>query len=135
MPAYRNTALLFSLDSLILPAVDRFLQELRHSWGLCSPAICLFPGADRRLPLSITAAQRAYEKARVTAGITHGAGIHTLRHSFATHLLDAGVDLLTIKQWMGHSSLGTTTAYLHVSTNRRAAVRSPLDTLNLSVHL
>ena len=71
----------------------------------------------------------------MTAGITHGAGIHTLRHSFATHLLDAGVDLLTIKQWMGHSSLGTTTAYLHVSTNRQAAVRSPLDTLNLSAHL
>lgn len=113
---------------------EQLLQELRRYWRAYSPGIWLFPGADRRRPLSITAAQRAYDKARTAAGITHGAGIHTLRHSFATHLLDAGVDLLTIKQWMGHSSLATTSAYLHVSTNRRAAVRSPLDTLNLSIH-
>jgi site-specific recombinase XerD len=110
---------------------ERLLTELRQYWRAYSPGMWLFPGADRQRPLSITAAQRVYDKTRSAAGITHGAGIHTLRHSFATHLPDAGVDLLTIKQWMGHSSLATTSVYLHLSTNRRATVRSPLDTLNL----
>lgn len=111
---------------------ERLLQELRQYWRVYSPGRWLFPRADRGGPISISAAQQAYNKARQAAGIEHGRGIHSLRHSFATHLLDAGVDLMTIKQWMGHSSLRTTSGYLHVSTNRRAAVKSPLDSLSLA---
>jgi integrase/recombinase XerD len=112
---------------------DRLLLELRQYWRVYSPGSWLFPRSDRDGPISVSAAQQAYNKARQAAGISHGRGIHSLRHSFATHLLDAGVDLMTIKQWMGHSSLRTTSGYLHVSANRRAAIKSPLDALSLSL--
>ena len=111
---------------------ERLLEELRQYWRLYRPGDWLFAGSDRTGPIAIRTAQEAYYQAREAAGISHGRSIHALRHSFGTHLLEAGVDLLTIRQWMGHSSLGTTAGYLHVSANRRASVQSPLDTLNLS---
>lgn len=111
---------------------EQCLKELRQYWRAYSPGEWLFAGADPTGPISISTAQEAYKKARQTAGISHGRGIHTLRHSFGTHLLEAGVDIMTIRQWMGHSSLRTTAGYLHVSADRRASVQSPLDTLSLS---
>ncbi len=110
---------------------QRLLEELRLYWKVYNPGAWLFPRPDGSQPISIATAQRVYYKVRDAAGITRGRGIHTLRHSFATHLLDAGVDLLTIKEWMGHSSLRTTAGYLHVSAKRRAAIKSPLDGLSL----
>ena len=111
---------------------ERALTELRQYWRAYHPGQWLFVGADRRGPISISAAQRIYTKTRTAAGISHGRGIHSLRHAFATHLLEAGVDVMTIRQWMGHSSLRTTAGYLQVAANRRVSVRSPLDTLSLS---
>jgi site-specific recombinase XerD len=111
---------------------EQCLKELRQYWRAYSPGEWLFAGADPTGPISISTAQEAYNKARQAARISHGRGIHTLRHSFCTHLLEAGVDIMTIKQWMGHSSLRTTAGYLHVSADRRASVQSPLDTLSLS---
>ena len=111
---------------------QRLLEELRQYWKLYRPGEWLFPGSDRTRPMAIRSAQKAYYTTREAAGIRHGRSIHVLRHSFGTHLLEAGVDLLTIRQWMGHNSLGTTAGYLHVSANRRASVQSPLDTLSLS---
>ena len=110
---------------------ERALTELRQYWRAYHPGQWLFAGGDRTGPISISAAQRIYTKTRTAAGISHGRGIHSLRHAFATHLLEAGVDVMTIRQWMGHSSLRTTAGYLHVSAERRASVRSPLDTLSL----
>jgi len=96
------------------------------------PKPWLFPGYDASRPLSAASALHIYNRARELAGITRGPGIHTLRHSFATHLLEAGVDVVTIQQWMGHSALRTTCGYLHVSAQRRITVTSPLDTIDSS---
>ncbi|MEW6756460.1 MAG: site-specific integrase, partial [Candidatus Latescibacterota bacterium] len=111
---------------------DGALKELRQYWKVYHPGQWMFVGSDRTKPISISAAQRIYGKTRAAAGISHGRGIHSLRHAFATHLLEAGVDLMTIRQWMGHNNLKTTAGYLQVATNRRVSVRSPLDTLSLS---
>ena len=108
------------------------LKELRQYWRVYHPGQWMFVASDRTKPISISAAQRIYGKTRTAAGISHGRGIHSLRHAFATHLLEAGVDLMTIRQWMGHNNLKTTAGYLQVATNRRVSVRSPLDTLSLS---
>ena len=75
----------------------RLLAELRAYWKLERPAPWLFPGRDRDKPMPIASAQRIYYQAKRAAKLQHGKGIHTLRHSFATHLLEAGVDPRTIQ--------------------------------------
>jgi site-specific recombinase XerD len=107
----------------------RLLEELRAYWRLERPTPWLFPGHDPKHPMPSGTAGTIYERARQRAGITHGRGIHTLRHCFATHLLDAGVDPRTIQVLLGHGSLKTTARYLHVSRQRLANIKSPLDLL------
>ena len=73
--------------------------------------------------------QRIYNRAKASAGITKSGGIHALRHSYATHLLEAGTELPFIQRALGHSDLSTTARYLHVADLNTHAVRSPLDLL------
>jgi site-specific recombinase XerD len=71
-----------------------------------------------------------YEKTRKKAGVKNGAGIHTMRHSFATHLLEAGYDIRKIQVLMGHRRLSTTMIYLHVSRETLSKIPSPLDLMD-----
>ena len=90
----------------------RLLEELRSYWKSCRPKTWLFPGNDPDRPMNESTPQRIYMQARQRAGIQKRGGIHTLRHCFATHLLEMGVDLPTIQALMGHTSVTTTMRYI-----------------------
>jgi site-specific recombinase XerD len=107
---------------------EKLLQELRHYYKTFRPKPYLFPSAYKDRPiLSYESLRTVYENARKKVGITKGPGLHTLRHSFATHLLEAGYDIRKIQVLMGHSSLSTTMIYLHVSKETLSKIKSPLD--------
>jgi site-specific recombinase XerD len=109
----------------------RLLEQLRIYWKGYRPSEWLFSGRKPGQPISPSTAAAIYYNAKDKAGIKKGKGIHTLRHCFATHLLEAGVDLRTIQVLMGHSSIMTTIIYLKVSRKRLSSVQSPLDLLNI----
>ena len=109
----------------------RLLEELRVYWRQDRPQPWLFPSRDGSRSLSVDTAQRIFYAAKARAQIQHGHGIHTLRHSFATHLMEAGVPLPTIQRLMGHACLSTTAKYLHVTSQHLDSIRSPLDLLRL----
>ena len=91
------------------------LGELRAYWRLYRPKEWLFCAHCYTRPISSTTAQRIYYNAKKAANLQRGKGIHTLRHCFATHLLEAGVDVRTIQGFLGHKSLQTTMVYLRVA--------------------
>jgi len=106
------------------------LKALRAYWWVYAPPTFLFPGKDPEKPLTVSTIQRALKAARHRAGIGKKASAHTLRHSYATHLLESGTDLRVIQTLLGHSSLRTTEIYTHVTTERLRATRSPLDAVS-----
>jgi site-specific recombinase XerD len=108
----------------------RLLPELRRYHKTYRPTILLFPSRRKAKPLAYETVRAVYEKARKKAGVKRGAGVHTLRHSFATHLLEAGYDIRKIQVLMGHTRLTTTMIYLHVSRETLAKIPSPLDLIN-----
>jgi integrase len=112
-----------------LPAV--LLGELRDHWRKHRPADWLFPGRTGR-PVDVATLQRAFQPARRAAGLPEGVTIHTLRHCFATHLLEAGTDLPTLQVLLGHGQLSTTLRYIHLRSDRLAGVQSPLERLGES---
>ena len=109
----------------------RLLEELRAYWREYRPQEWLFPNRDGSGPLSAGTAQKLFYRAKERARIRHGHGIHSLRHSFATHLMEAGVDLPTIQRLMGHNRLSTTAQYLHVTSKHLGRIASPLELLRL----
>ncbi len=113
----------------IVPASPRLLDELRDYWKLTRPPNYLFPGRTPDVPLSSATIQKAYKLALAKAGIKKAATPHTMRHSWATGMLEAGVDLLTISKLLGHSSFVTTMIYLHVRRQHFDRSPSPIDWL------
>jgi site-specific recombinase XerD len=115
----------------LVPLSVRLLQELRAYWRVCRPRAWLFPGHKPDRPITGSNIQRRFGRLVRQVGLTKRCSMHTLRHSYATHLLEAGVDLLTLKALLGHTSLQTTARYLHVSTQRLQQTPSLLDLLVL----
>jgi integrase/recombinase XerD len=109
----------------------QLLQELRHYWKEYRPGTWLFPNRKRSGPMIKSTAQKIFYDAKRRAGLQRGHGIHTLRHCFATHLLEAGVDLRTIQLLMGHARLHTTALYLHLTRKHLDRLCSALDLLRL----
>jgi len=111
------------------------LQRLRSWWriahaqGKILPGGWLFPGLDPMDPLSTRQLNRAVHAAAEAAGIDKRVSPHTLRHSFATHLLERKVDIRVIQVLLGHKKLETTSVYTHVATDLLREVISPLDLL------
>ena len=110
---------------------QRLLTELRDYWKIYRPPTWLFPSKDQNQHVCRETAQRIYYECKERAGITKGRGIHMLRHCFATHLLEAGVDLRTIQILMGHSSIRSTTVYLQLTSKKLSSTQSPLDLLDV----
>ncbi len=113
----------------VVPASPRLLDELREYWKQTRPHNYLFPGKTPDVPLSSATIQKAYKLALAKAGIKKAATPHTMRHSWATGMLEAGVDLLTISKLLGHSSFVTTMIYLHVRRQHFDRAPSPIDWL------
>jgi len=107
----------------------RLLAALRAYWPVARSTPWLFPSTRRPHPMDPSALQRAYQTAKRRAGITKAGGIHGLRHAFATHLLEGGVDIHTIQRLLGHGHRSTTTRYFQLTRHTEMGPDSPLDLL------
>jgi integrase/recombinase XerD len=105
------------------------LETLRAYWRQSRPRVWLFPGQAGERPLHATVLQRAFQQAKQEARISKPVSFHSLRHSFATHLLESGVNVRTIQALLGHRSLATTQRYMHVAGDYLRTTKSPLDRL------
>ncbi len=115
-------------DTLLAEAA---LGVLRQYYLADKPQDWLFPGESPNDHLSERAAQHVFENAKVKAGIKKKVTFHSLRHSFATHLLEDGTDIRYIQELLGHDSLKTTELYTHVTERGMKRVKSPLDNFKL----
>lgn len=107
----------------------KLLAELRHYWHLEHPVVWLFPGKNREQPINAWVVQRVCQRAGQDAGLTKPVNMRCLRHSFATHLLEAGTNIRIIQTLLGHSSVSTTQIYTRVSAQTVRATVSPFDSL------
>lgn len=119
-----------------VPLSPKLLATLREYWLWMKPKTYLFPGMENNwradVPVTTKIAWIAVTEAAKAAGITRRVSPHTLRHSYATHLLEAGADLRTIQVLLGHAKLADTTVYLHLSRRHLQAVPSPIESLTVS---
>ena len=110
---------------------QRLLEELRLYWRCYRPREYLFPSRDHQHGMDPSTVQRMFYKAKAKAGITKRVSIHSLRHAFATHLLEAGTDIHTIQRLLGHRSISTTLIYFHLARSHLTGNTSPLELLDL----
>ena len=113
----------------MVPMSAALRELLRDYWRAEHPQDLLFPGAQQDRPLHESSVQHACASARLRARIDKPASVHTLRHSYATHLLELGVDLRTIQKLLGHTSLSTTAIYVHVTGRLLDATKKAIDLL------
>jgi site-specific recombinase XerD len=113
-----------------VPLPQRTLQSLRQYWGDCRPTQpWLFPGRTGKAPINRNAVDRAIRAAQRQSGIRKRVSCHTLRHSYATHLLERGVDLRTIQGLLGHANIKSTIVYLHLTQGVMDNVRQTINEL------
>ena len=112
-----------------VPLSPLMLEGLRKYYYACHPVDYLFNGNEPGSPLSVRGMQWALREAVKKCKLQKGITLHTLRHSYATHLLEFGMDIVTIKELLGHGSIDTTLVYLHVAKPNRSNLFSPLDRL------
>jgi integrase/recombinase XerD len=117
------------LKDRLVPMSPRLLAELRTYWRAHRPETWLFPGLVPDQPLTDGTVHRWFQELIKRVGFGKRVTCHTLRHSFATHLLEAGVDLATLQALLGHSNLRATLGYLHISTRHLKRTPSLLDLL------
>jgi integrase/recombinase XerD len=111
----------------------QLLGILRTYWRLARPESWLFPGRDEHKPMDVQVLHSACRSACAAAGLAKRVTVHTLRHSFATHLLEGGTDIRIIQVLLGHNNLSTTARYTRVSNGLIRQTVSPLDRLRLEV--
>jgi site-specific recombinase XerD len=112
-----------------VPLSPVLLEALRGHWRQWRPTTWLFPGQSATGQRSLGALQRVVQRAVRAAGLTKKASLHTLRHSYATHLLEAGVDVVTIQRLLGHRDLQTTARYLHLTVPQLGRTAGLLEQL------
>lgn len=104
-------------------------KALSKYWKYCQFTDYVFPGQKPNSHITTGTASAVFKKAKLKAGIKKVGGLHSLRHSFATHMLEADVDLFTISQLLGHASISTTARYLRFIPGKDSKIKSPLDLL------
>jgi site-specific recombinase XerD len=112
---------------------EQLLIILRDYWRRTHPPHWLFPSPNRSRPVTTRSVQRAFRNAADAAGLDDNVTVHTLRHSFATHLLEQGVDIRVIQDLLGHRNINTTTRYTRVAVNMIRRVESPLEALRMDL--
>jgi site-specific recombinase XerD len=114
----------------VVPLSRRLVDQIEAHWKTEPPRLWLFPNRYGKRPVDITVAQKVFTLAKLQTGITKRGGIHSLRHAFATHLIESGADVPTVQRLLGHRSVATTMRYFHLSQARLSSLRSPLDLLD-----
>jgi integrase/recombinase XerD len=118
-----------------IPMTPLVLNVLKEYWRHAKPKVCLFPSPFAvnapEKPISSKTVWNVVHEAAVAAGLTKRIGPHTLRHSFATHHMEGGTDLLVLQSLLGHAELKNTLIYVHLSQHQMRAAVNPLDRLNL----
>jgi site-specific recombinase XerD len=115
----------------VVPLSRRLLEQMEAYWQMHPPRPpWLFPNRQDTRAIDVTVAQKVFMMAKLRTGIRKRGGIHSLRHAFATHLIESGSDVPTVQRLLGHRSVSTTMRYFHLSQSRLATIRSPLDLLD-----
>jgi integrase/recombinase XerD len=110
---------------------EQLLAILRDYWKRTRPTHWLFPGPDPLQPITTRSLQRVFHDAAEAAGLDKNVTVHTLRHSFATHLLEQKVDIRVIQGLLGHRNINSTTRYTRVAVDTIRQIQSPLEQLNI----
>ena len=118
----------------LVPLSDNLLPELRTWYRVHRPSQWLFSQGPDQDPICKATAQNIYYRARRRAQLPAKCGIHGLRHSFATHLIENGVEITLVQKFLGHSFLSTTAVYLHVRQERMGQIKSPLGLIRTDLH-
>lgn len=115
---------------ILSPTTHKLLQQY---WRSCKFTDYVFPGAKPGKPMSTSSASCIFKQSKVRAGVTKDGGIHSMRHAFAVHMLEANENLFTIKKLLGHSSISSTVRYLQFIPDKDCTVQSPVERLELKL--